>query len=93
MTKYVTRVVLKRADGDDYERLHDLMDTQGFGRTVTSTDGKVRQLPDAEYYFSGSVTIDQLLERVKVAARGTGLEYAILVTEATALKWVNLDSA
>ncbi|WP_137190654.1 type V toxin-antitoxin system endoribonuclease antitoxin GhoS [Stenotrophomonas rhizophila] len=93
MTKYVTRVVLKRADGDDYEQLHDLMDTQGFSRTVTSTDGKVRQLPDAEYYFSGNFTIDQLLDRAKVAAGGTGLEYAILVTQATALRWVNLKSA
>lgn len=41
---------------------------------------------------SGNVIIDQLLDRAKVAAGSTGLEYAILVTQATALKWVNLDS-
>ena len=91
MAMFTTRIVLKDAEWDDYAGLHQLMAAQGFTKDITSNDGIVYALPDAEYNLVGNFTIDDAYEKAKAAANGTKLKYAILVSQATRRKWSGLD--
>jgi len=86
-------MVLIDADWDDYQNLHDRMGQQGFSKTITSSDGIVYDLPDAEYNIVGALTKSDVMERAKNAARGTGKKFQVLVTEAVSRSWWNLDKA
>lgn len=57
-----------RRKGEDYDRLHEAMEAQGFKRSITSDDGVAYDLPTAEYYYEGNVTRNNVLEKTKVAA-------------------------
>jgi len=88
---FTTRIVLKDADWEDYVGLHKLMATQGFTKNITSDDGIVYELPDAEYNLVGELTISDAYEKAKAAADKTKLKYSILVSQATRRKWVGLE--
>ena len=85
MAKFTTRVELHGADSEDYEILHEEMENQGFSRTITSDEGIIYQLPEAEYNIEGDFEIEQIL-----AAAKTGKEFGVLVSLATKRKWYGL---
>ncbi|HEF4743953.1 type V toxin-antitoxin system endoribonuclease antitoxin GhoS [Burkholderia multivorans] len=93
MTKFTTRVELHDADSDDYDRLHDAMKAKGFSRFIKDHIGNSYHLPSAEYNFTGTATIDEVLNKAKAAAKETGLTFEILVTESNGRRWLNLDPA
>lgn len=94
MPSFTTRVVLHDADWDDYtDVLHPAMAKQGFKRTITNSDGKTYDLPDAEYNLIGELTRQQVLDRAKAAAAMTKKKYSVLVTESNGRTWYNLDPA
>src|SRR5436305_1179783 len=90
MAAFTTRVELHSAEWNDYERLHQYMEQQGFTRTITASDGTVYQLPTAEYDFNGSNTAREVLAKAEYAAQRTGRRYGILVTEAKMRTWTGL---
>lgn len=81
MAGFNTRVELHSAKAEDYDKLHEAMENQGFSRTITSDDGTTYDLPTAEYDYEGDVTCDQVLEKAKAAADKTGKKYGAIVTE------------
>lgn len=91
MAKFTTRVELHDADEDDYEDLHEYMASEGFSRTIDASDGKTYRLPPAEYDRQGDVNRSTVLADAKRAAKQTGREYAILVTESDGRTWYGLD--
>ncbi|WP_313025585.1 hypothetical protein [Pseudomonas lopnurensis] len=94
MTNYTVRVVLIDAEWDDYEQLHEAMGRKGFTRTIADGDGKVYQLPDAEYNLPRSNLDRQaVLKQVKSAAGTTGKRYSVLVTQSAGRTWYNLEEA
>ncbi|AST27083.1 hypothetical protein [Ralstonia pseudosolanacearum] len=93
MTGFTTRVELHAAKAEDYDRLHEAMEAQGFKRSITSDDGVAYDLPTAEYYYEGNVTRNNVLEKTKVAAGKTGKKYGILVTEGNGWAWTGLPKS
>ncbi|WP_416268828.1 hypothetical protein SD235_04885 [Burkholderia cepacia] len=93
MATFTTRVVLHDvADNSaDYEKLHDAMGEQGFSRMIESDDERLYKLPPAEYNIEGSLTRKDVLSKAKVAARRTGREFSVLVTESLGRRWYNLE--
>ena len=74
-------------------KLYAEMKRQGFSQTTRSDDGKVYELPPAEYDYTGNLTRADALARAKVAAWAVKPPYAVLVSEANARTWVNLKQS
>jgi hypothetical protein len=91
MPNFTTRVELHNADADDYEILHSAMETEGFSRTITASDGITYHLPTAEYNRSSLLTRDQVLASAERAATKAQKGYEVLVTESAGRKWVGLQ--
>lgn len=90
MASFTTRVVLHDADYQDYKNLHAEMAARGFVQTVTSDDGIVYELPDAEYNYVGVATRAQVLDKAKASATAVRKKYAVLVTESNGRSWTGL---
>ncbi|MBN3755903.1 type V toxin-antitoxin system endoribonuclease antitoxin GhoS [Paraburkholderia sp. Tr-20389] len=92
MTKFTTRVELHDGESDDYEKLHGAMEKQGFSRYIADSKGNRYHLPTAEYNYDGTATRDEVLSKAKTAAKSTGLEFEVIVTESVARVWHNLKA-
>lgn len=89
---YTVRVLIKDASVADYGSLWDQMDRSGFTDEIRADDGSMYKLPPGEYDLSGTyLDISQVREIARQAARATGREHSVLVTEATARTWFNLS--
>jgi hypothetical protein len=90
MPKFTVRVELHGADESDYETLYEHMKAKGFKKTITAGDGKVYELPPAEYNLVKELTRDQVRDLAVIAAKSTGRRAGILVTEGPR-SWSGLD--
>jgi hypothetical protein len=90
---HTIRVELHDATGDDYARLHEAMESEGFSRLISSDDGGAYHLPWAEYDWSGNDARSSVLASAKRAASRTGREFAVLVTESKGRTWSGLQKA
>ncbi len=87
MAQFTTRVELHNADWNDYVNLHAAMKQRGFSQTIRSDDGKIYQLPPAEYDYSGNSLRADVLNKAKAAAGSVKPSYAVLVTESNGRTW------
>jgi hypothetical protein len=92
MATFTVRVELHGATSKDYDKLHKAMESKGFSRTISSSQGTTYQLPTGEYSFEGSSTRKQVLALAKSAAATTKLKYAVLVTESNGRTWDYLQA-
>jgi hypothetical protein len=90
MANFTVRVELHHAEWADYEQLHSAMGQRGFSRQITADDGRVYQMPWAEYNGSGNFTSVQVRDIARGAADTTGKQNSVLVTEATSRAWIGL---
>jgi len=93
MAKFITRIELHNADSDDYEKLHEEMEIEGFTRTIQ--DGNTKKwyhLPDAIYRYDNSSieNTSTVLDKARRAANKTNKENSILVTKSDGSKWYDL---
>lgn len=68
MPEYMVRVELYRAEGSEYEELHEKMAAIGLKRTVTYGDGSVRRLPIGTYFGSHSQGANDVRDKVRQLA-------------------------
>lgn len=87
MAIYTVRVVLSGAEWDTYEKLHESMQASGYTREVTSDDGVVFKLPDAEYVTTKSIDVYQVRDEVLRIAKTYNFDPQVLVTEAVQWAW------
>ncbi|HEY9165698.1 MAG TPA: hypothetical protein VIS48_06000 [Candidatus Kryptonia bacterium] len=93
MPSYTVRVELHTGTEQDYEELHGYMEAQGFERTITGDDKKECKMPPAEYVMRNvGIGIDIVLSKANNAAALTFKSHAVLVSETTQWKWINLDT-
>jgi len=92
MANFTVRVELHNAQWSDYNQLHSAMEQKGFSRQITSDDGKVYQMPWAEYNGIANLTSSQVRDIAKAAADMTGKQNAVFVTEAVSRVWVGLNA-
>lgn len=91
MSNYMARIELHLASAEDYERLHIAMQQRGYLRTMPGEDGVVYQLPTGTYYVTESSANSEVALRAAVdAAKETGKEAAILVTDWRSARWSGL---
>jgi hypothetical protein len=80
MRKYITRVQLKDAEHNDYERLDTEMKKERFSRVkmqkAATKDNPVRS---REYNFQGGITLQQVTAAAYRAASKTGKKYSFTV--------------
>jgi hypothetical protein len=90
MTSFTTRVELHKASSDDYDTLHEAMESRGFKRKIKSDTGVWYHLPEAEYDLSADITRGDVLDKAKAAVDSTGKKGMILVTESAGRTWNGL---
>lgn len=90
MANYTVRIELREAEREDYTVLYEELEARGFTDTITSDSGVTYQLPDAEYNYEGEATRKEVLAMAKSAAKETGVEYSVLVTQSAGRTWHNL---
>jgi len=91
MANFTVRVELHQATWDDYETLHAAMAARGFSRQITSDEGKIYQLPLAEYNGSANLDAGSVRDIARDAANSTGKSNAVLVSEAPSRAWIGLQ--
>ena len=82
MANFLTRVELhgaKHGDGS-YDTLHAEMAKRGFLRTIPTAD-RLRKLPTAEYFYSGSSSAKNVWTSAKAAANATGNTSEVISAE------------
>lgn len=87
MAYFTVRVQLENADGEDYEKLHELMAASGYSREITGDNGKIFKLPDAEYNASKNATEYEVRDEVKKIAELVKQEPIVLVTKSSGRAW------
>ncbi|HEY3837182.1 MAG TPA: hypothetical protein VGL72_11455 [Bryobacteraceae bacterium] len=87
MSIYSTRVELHGASRSDYGPLHKAMKLAGFSQTVTSDDGTVYELPEAEYVMFGSFTSEAVCAAAETATKGVWSSYSIFTNDGT--RWAS----
>jgi hypothetical protein len=90
MAQFMVRVELHGADEDDYETLHEAMESEGFERQISSDDGVLYHLPTAEYYREGDLSKQVVMDDAKSAVAKTKKKAGILVTKADGFRWYGL---
>jgi hypothetical protein len=93
MAQFTIRIELHDAQWADYETLHAAMKRQGFSRLIKSDAGRTYQLPWAEYNGAAALSSMQVLAIARDAARTTGKQTSVLVTEARSRAWSGLTLA
>ncbi|WP_449649169.1 type V toxin-antitoxin system endoribonuclease antitoxin GhoS [Rahnella aceris] len=64
MADFFIRVELFRADGDEYEKLHEKMQSLGFNKTVKFGDGKTYKLPTGSYMGVSGLNVNSVRTKV-----------------------------
>jgi len=91
VAKYIARVELHDANGDDYETLHDSMANRGYGRTIVGDNGSTYQLPTGTYVTPETdATLVTAHNAAKEAADETGKSSAIIVASYVSARWSGL---
>ncbi len=90
---FTTRIELHGASDEDYDRLHEAMEADGFSRTIESSDGALYELPPAEYNFSHpTMTAGDVRDKAYAIAKTVKRAPAVLVTSG-ARSWQGLKKA
>lgn len=91
MANYIARVELHLAGPEDYERLHFGMQQRGYLRQITGEDGAIYQLPTGTYFVTdSSAMLHVALSAAVEAAKETGKEAAVMVTDWHSARWSGL---
>ena len=97
MSLFTTRVELHKAStSEDYKKLHDEMEKEGFWRTIKLLgESASYHLPTAEYSYSNeknNLDTEGVLNSAKTAAARTGKTFSVFVTKADGpRKWYKLE--
>ena len=87
MAEFTVRIVLENANGEDYERLHELMAARGYSREITGDNGKTYKLPDAEYDANKDSTTQEVRDEVREIAASVKPDPSVLVTKSAGRSW------
>jgi hypothetical protein len=91
MANYLATVELFLAGPEDYVRLHASMKQRGYSRTISGEDGVLYQLPGGSYFTTGSsANLEVALRAAVDAAKETGKQSAVMVTDWRAATWSGL---
>jgi hypothetical protein len=93
MAGFTTRVLLHDADWSDYDKLHVEMRRRRFTQTVTASDGRIYELPHAEYNYIGQATGEQVRGWAEDAVSAVRKRSQILVTESNGRWWRGLSES
>ncbi len=91
MASFTVRVELHGADAGDYERLHTLMASYGFNRTLGGTEksgaSSTFRMPSGEYTHDSEADVFAVRDTAKLVADAVKPGAWVLVTQASARAW------
>lgn len=87
MPKYTTRIDLRDADKEDYERLSTAMIQEGFSLNLRSEDDSIFVLPTGTFNRESPEAIKEVFRLAEKAANSTGKKNGIVVSEAINRMW------
>ncbi|WP_197458725.1 type V toxin-antitoxin system endoribonuclease antitoxin GhoS [Gluconobacter japonicus] len=90
MLLFTVRFELHNAQSEDYDRLHEEMEKFHFKKTIKSNNGKIYELPTAEYNIIIDEKPEKILDNAYQAAINTGKSASVLVTPSAGRYWINL---
>lgn len=93
MAQFTVRIELHEAQWADYDALHAGMERQGFSRLIAADDGRIYQLPWAEYNGTANLSSSEIRDIARGVANTTGKTNSVLVTEGTSRAWWGLTIA
>lgn len=93
MTMYIIRVELHGANAQQYHSLASKLAASGVRDVIIANDGSRYKLPPAEYVYSGSETLEQVVASVKRIANAVHAANAVLVSQAENVRWDGLAVA
>lgn len=92
MAAFIIRVELRKPGSDHYEKLNDRMRREGFSTTLPV--GSMQwELPSAEYYYEGSISSNDLMEKAQAAIDFYEHGHAVIITEAVSIQTAGLNRA
>jgi hypothetical protein len=90
MAQFLTRVELHMANAEDYQRLHEAMETRRFSRTIVDNKGVRYHLPTAEYYSFGEIDANSVADLAKGAVAAIGKTGAVITANFVDARWNGL---
>ncbi|EOH0529492.1 TPA: hypothetical protein QH070_002487 [Klebsiella aerogenes] len=87
MASFTVRVELSNATADDYERLHEAMETRRYFREIQDAAGNWFYLPSAEYVAEKNASARDVREEVVAIAGAIKSSPRVLVTQAAERSW------
>jgi hypothetical protein len=90
MPYFSIRVELQDGNAQHYVDMANDLARKGITDVVTSRDGTLYKMSQAEYIYEGNASIDDVLNAVRASANKTGRTNAVFVTQAIHWKWIGL---
>jgi hypothetical protein len=87
MAKFTTRIALRDATTEDYEKLDAAMLEEGFTKTLKSSDNGIFILPAGEYNMEVDADIKEIYLLAEKLANATGRKNWILTSETINRMW------
>lgn len=87
MPKFTTRIELRQATQEDYEKLDAAMINEGFTKILISDDSGMFLLPQGEYNIDQKAVIKEIFQLAEKAANSTGKKNWILTSETINRMW------
>ena len=95
MGRYSVRVELRgvEPEGAEYEKLHALMEAEGFSRVVRGDSGRAYRLPPGEYDLDAEHSKELVCVIARSAAEQVAPKFSVLVTKMGSRVWFGLEGA
>ncbi|EFC2565144.1 hypothetical protein AFM40_003303 [Escherichia coli] len=87
MASFTVRVELVGASSDDYNRLHEAMESRRYFREIQDGAGNWFYLPDAEYTAEKNASVRAVRDEVVAIAETIKKNPRVLVTQAADRSW------
>lgn len=90
--RFIVRVELHNANRHQYDQLHAVMHTNGFGSQIQADTGAWYHMPPAEYLYEGTLAVAAVRDLAARCAQSVVPGVAVFVTQSAGpLAWYGLE--
>jgi hypothetical protein len=92
MARFMALVELKQPKPNLIPSLHDVMEEEGFRKTIRSNEGNTYTLPDGQYRLQATIDLEEAYNRAKNAIRRVhDGDYSLIVSGQNHSMWRGLE--
>ncbi len=90
MSKFIVRVEMHNATGQDYSSLHEAMRLAGYYGLIAGSDGHFYELPGGEYQTTSTASVTAVMEAAYNIAARIRPNPSVIASEYSAAAWKGL---